>query len=237
MSKKQKIEMKKDEPEEITIDYDNIDIQDIMNQIKTKISRSPESSPDPEESSPAGIGHVSSYVLEPEYTPEPEHILQPEYTPEPENIPEPEKQGIMAKVKKFLALLMKPFAPIIKLLVYPVHKELMETIRKLDETNQRMDFLYEKHLPEIRRAIDVVGARIDNFNFNVNNRIDKAFKDMDNFNIKANERIDTTFENIQNTNERVDMAFKDIHKIKEYTKLLHALSHNMVVEMSKLKIE
>jgi len=180
MSKKQKIETKKDEPEEITIDYDNLDIQDIMNQIKAKIARAPESPTDPEDSPPAGNGHIPLFA------------------------PEPEKEGVKAKVKKILTKLMKPFAPIIKLLVYPVHKELMETTRKLDETNQRLDF-YEKHLSDIRRAIDVVEAKTHN--------------------------------SISNTNDRIDKAFNDIHKIKEYTKLLHALSHNMVVEMSKLKIE
>ena len=100
---------------------------------------------------------------------------------------------------------MKPFSPIIKLLVYPVHKELRDTILKLDETNRRLDFLFEKQIPELKRAIDVVNVKTHNFNIN--------------------------------TNKRIDAAFKDINKIKEYTSLLHALSHNMVVEISKLKIE
>jgi NADH/NAD ratio-sensing transcriptional regulator Rex len=38
-------------------------------------------------------------------------------------------------------------------------------------------------------------------------------------------------------NKRLDLAFDDIGRIKEYTKLLHSLSHNVVVEMTKLKIE
>ncbi len=49
-----------------------------------------------------------------------------------------------------------------------------------------------------------------------------------------NERIDVVNEALQS---RLNLAFEDINRLKEYTKLLHNLSHNMVVEMSKLKIE
>jgi hypothetical protein len=38
-------------------------------------------------------------------------------------------------------------------------------------------------------------------------------------------------------NQRLDKAFHDLGRTMEYTKLLHSLSHNVVVEMSKLKIE
>ncbi len=71
--------------------------------------------------------------------------------------------------------LMKPFSPIIKLLVLPVHQELRETIYILDRTNKRLD------------ALDEI------------NRVPR--------------------------------------KTKEYIRLLHNLSHNIVVEITKLKIE
>ncbi|MBE0461177.1 MAG: hypothetical protein IBX60_06045, partial [Candidatus Aminicenantes bacterium] len=38
-------------------------------------------------------------------------------------------------------------------------------------------------------------------------------------------------------NQRIDLAFSELEKAKEYTKLLHNLSHNIVVELTKLKIE
>ena len=41
----------------------------------------------------------------------------------------------------------------------------------------------------------------------------------------------------RNANRRIDLAFDEIGVIKEYTKLLHSLSHNLVVELTKLKIE
>jgi hypothetical protein len=184
MPKKQEIDAKDNVSEKIKIDYDNIDVKDIMAQIKKRISLAPEPPSEQEDDQTEASGDV------------------PYYTPEPID------EGRKARLKKILFKMMKPFSPIIKLLVYPIHKELRDTILKLDETNRRLDFLYEKQsqqFQEIKRAIDVVDGKVNNFNIN--------------------------------TNKRIDAAFKDIHKIKEYTRLLHALSHNMVVEMTKLKIE
>ncbi len=181
MPKKQEIDAKDNVPEKIRIDYDNIDVKDIMAQIKNRISLAPEPPSEPEDDQPQASNDVRYYTSE------------------------PVDEGRKARLKKILIKLMKPFSPIIKLLVYPVHLELRDTILKLDETNRRLDFLFEKQIPELKRAIDVVNAKTHNFNIN--------------------------------TNKRIDAAFKDIHKIKEYTRLLHALSHNMVVEMTKLKIE
>jgi len=39
------------------------------------------------------------------------------------------------------------------------------------------------------------------------------------------------------TNRRLDEAFEDLNRAKEYIRLLHNLSHNIVVELTKLKIE
>ncbi len=50
----------------------------------------------------------------------------------------------------------------------------------------------------------------------------------------TNQRIDKVNES---AHTRLDMAFEDINRLKEYNKLLHHLSHNLVVEISKLKIE
>jgi len=138
MPKKQEIDVKNNMPEKIKIDYDNIDVKDIMAQIKKRISLAPEPPSEPENDQP----EASVYV--------------PYYTSEPVD------NDRKARLKKILLKLMNPFYPIIKLLVYPVVSPIQ---KELDKTNRRLD------------------------------------------------------------------------KIKEYTKLLHVLSHNMVVEMTKLKIE
>lgn len=138
MPKKQEIDVKDNVPEKIKIDYDNIDVKDIMAQIKKRISLAPEPPSEPENDQPETSGYV------------------PYYTSEPVD------NDRKARLKKILLKLMKPFYPIIKLLVYPVVSPIQ---KELDKTNRRLE------------------------------------------------------------------------RIKEYTKLLHVLSHNMVVEMTKLKIE
>jgi hypothetical protein len=108
------------------------------------------------------------------------------------------------KIKTLLLKIMKPFSPLIRLLVLPVAHELSETVRALDLTNKKLDHVSEK----------------------LNKEADKLEDTMYRL-----ERLDTT------ANKRIDLAFDDIGRIKEYTKLLHSLSHNVVVEMTKLKIE
>jgi hypothetical protein len=100
---------------------------------------------------------------------------------------------------------MKPFSPLIRLLVLPVSHELAETVKTLDLTNKKLDYLSEKLHHDLFQLNESLNSRI--------------------------EVVDKT------VNKRLDLAFDDIGRIKEYTKLLHSLSNNVVVEMTKLKIE
>jgi hypothetical protein len=100
---------------------------------------------------------------------------------------------------------MKPFSPLIKLAVLPVHHELTETIKTLDATNRKVNYLREKLDSDLSQLGDSLNEKIE--------ETDKA------------------------VNKRLDLAFDDIGRIKEYTRLLHSLSHNIVVELTKLKIE
>lgn len=178
MNKKMDIKDGPLESEDIRIDYDHLDVSDIMDQIKKKIDARPKDKL---------AGPVSDEKL-----PE-EPLLHP---------PEFEKNGSSAsKTKRLLLKLMKPFSPIIKLLVLPVHQELRETIYTLDRTNKRLDLL--SHF--LNGALDEVKTNLSQFN--------------------------------SETNKRVDLAYEDLTRAKEYAKLLHNLSHNIVVEMTKLKIE
>jgi hypothetical protein len=165
----------------IRIDYDDISVADIMAQIKEKVSHQPE---------------------EPESV---KNFMEEEYGETSPMIPEPRNEGKKAGIKSFVLRLMRPFSPLIKLLVLPVHQQVVETQKVLDQTNKRLDFLYERQIPEIRRSIGIIQMNLDNIHGQLSDRIDDA-----------------------NT---------VIQKLKEYTKLLHNLSHNMVVEMTKLKIE
>lgn len=179
-------EKKKDElPEgeqDIKIDYDNIDVADIMDQIKEKIAAQPKKEPE-------------LPLVEFDYVP---YGATPPETP-------PETSGAKSKLKALLLKIMKPFSPLIRLLVLPVSHELAETVKTLDLTNKKLDYLSEKLHHDLFQLNESLNSRIE--------IVDKS------------------------VNKRLDLAFDDIGRIKEYTKLLHSLSHNVVVEMTKLKIE
>ncbi len=141
------------ESEDIRIDYDHLDVSDIMGQIKKKIDSRPKDE---------SVSSVSEKKMQAESSLNPPEFEESGFSP--------------SKTKRRMLKLMKPFSPIIKLLVLPVHQELRETIHILDRTNKRVDSLDD----EINRVP---------------------------------------------------------RKTKEYIRLLHNLSHNIVVEMTKLKIE
>lgn len=154
--------------EDIIIDYDNIDVEDIMRQVKDKIANQPES-------------------LEPEHA-----APQTPLSPQPEG-----PSGKKTKIKGIMLKIFKPIAPVIKFLVLPVHQELKDTIQNLHATNQRIDFLER--------------------------------------------RVDGNFNQVRQKLDEVDRAtisrLEELNRVRDYTQLLHNLSHNIVVELTKLKIE
>jgi len=175
---------------DIHIDYDNINVEDIMSQIQERIAaqaKIPQAEDDPKEQQARSLS-------------------LPEL-PEPQPTPVP-----LSKSKQKLLRLMRPFTPLIKLLILPVQHEFTESVYRLDFTNQRLDHLNQKMeqvleslSSELYRSTDHLSTKLDGFN--------------------------------DALNQRLDLAFHDLGKAMEYTKLLHSLSHNLVVEMSKLKIE
>jgi hypothetical protein len=181
MTDEKRLKKKPEDEPEIEINYEDIDVGDIMNQIKKKIAAQPKKESE--------LPSVDS-----EYVP---------YAAAPPGMP-PETPDVKGKIKALLLKIMKPFSPLIRLLVLPVSHELSETVRALDLTNKKLDHLSEKLSKEADKLEDTM--------FRLN-------------------RLDET------ANKRIDLAFDNIGRIKEYTKLLHSLSHNIVVEMTKLKIE
>jgi hypothetical protein len=167
---------------DIEIDYENIDVADIMDQIKKRVAARPKKEPE--------LPRVES-----------DHVPFSAFPPE---IP-PETTSTKSKIKGLLLKIMKPFSPLIRLLVLPVSHELAETVKILDLTRERLSYLSEKLDYDLSQLHKLMDSKLD--------RVDKT------------------------VNKRLDVAFDDIGKIKEYTKLLHSLSHNVVVEMTKLKIE
>jgi len=170
---------------EIKIDYENIDVEEIMNQIKRKIASRPAQEIEQQEEETRN-----------DYR----ETIPPPLTSPP--------GGLRSKIRRILLKLMRPFAPLIKLMVLPVDEELRETVENLDYSNRRLDGLTERLHQELSRIDQILG--------------------------RLESKIDL---NHQLVNERLELAFKDLGRAKEYTKLLHQLTHNLVVEMTKLKIE
>ncbi|MGD8538550.1 MAG: hypothetical protein PVI66_07520 [Candidatus Aminicenantes bacterium] len=182
MTDEKKREQTSEEDQDIRIDYDNIDVADIMDQIKKRVATRPKKEPEL-------------------------HPMESDFVPYAAKAPEmpPEGSGARSKIKTLLLKIMKPFSPLIRFLVLPVSHELAETVKTLDLTNKKLDYLTEKLHHDLYQLNESLNSRIE--------VVHKA------------------------ANERLDVAFDDIGRIKEYTKLLHSLSHNVVVEMTKLKIE
>lgn len=164
MTEREKEKKNKKKEEDIKIDYDHIDVADIMDQIKRKVAK------ESKEQSKQEIPKEEFYLAHVPFEPGEEE-------------PAPGPKG---KIKKILLKIMKPVSPLIKLLVLPVHEQIMETDRKLHQTNRRLDDLNAK----LDQAVDKLNA-----------------------------------------------AINDVDVVMDCTKLLHNLSHNIVVELSKLKIE
>jgi hypothetical protein len=161
---------KKGREEDIVIDYENIDVNEIMEQIRKRIASQPKK-PESEKNIPieysASTGAAASRPEEP--------------------------TGQKSKWKNLALKLMRPFSPLIKFLVLPVHQELRETIQNLYTTNQRLDSLEGK--------------------------------------------IDDNLFRIQEEFQAVNRRLEELNRVREYVKLLHNLSHNIVVELTKLKVE
>lgn len=164
--------------EEIRIDYENIDVADIMEQIKRKIAKKPRKP----------LEEIQKGELR--FTPSGHFPLEPEEVP-----------GVKNKIRRVLLKVMKPFSPVIKLLILPVYEEFREAYLILDRTNRRIDFLSATLEQELAKLSTAIG------------HVEKTL----------NQRLDHTLDGLQKT--------------MEYTKLIHSLSHNIVVELSKLKIE
>ncbi|MEW5901362.1 MAG: hypothetical protein AB1715_07885 [Acidobacteriota bacterium] len=102
----------------ILIDYDRIDVSQIMDQIKRRISEEARSEkaaasarafPAPDAGAERGPGTPLS----------------------------------RGRMRRFLLKVMSPFRPLIKLLILPVYEEHREAVEILDSTNRRLDRLYQ----------------------------------------------------------------------------------------------
>ncbi len=171
---------------DIKIDYDNIDVPDIMKQIQAKAASLPKKPLPPKKTEPPS---------------KPASQL-----PEPEQLP-----MVLPKWRRILLKLMKPFSPLIKLLILPVHHDLMQTVHNLYHVNKRLDYF--------------------------NTKIEQSLIKLSGELYSTSERLDLKIDMVNERQDQISLRLEDLDKTMEYVKTLHSLCHNIVVELTKLKIE
>jgi hypothetical protein len=171
---------------DIKIDYDNIDVTDIMKQIQAKAASPPKKPPPPKKTE-----STSKPALQ---------ITEPEQVP-----------MVLPKWRRILLKLMKPFSPLIKLLILPVHHDLMQTVYNLYHVNKRLDY----------------------FNTKMEQSLTKLSGEL----YSTSERLDLKIDRFNERYDQISLRLEDLDKTMEYVKTLHSLCHNIVVELTKLKIE
>lgn len=261
------------------IDYDHISVAEIMARIQKAAAAPPAAAADvaapragslaagaapengvpaePAETGIAGAGEPPAEFVESSMPPEVSAApTSSEPAPPGDWIPEP--QGAKAKIKKIIRKLMRPFFPIIRLLGFPIHEELRETIKSLHQTNVRLDNLY-RLLDRQAQKTDQGLQRLDVLLGQGLQRLERTFEEsLERLAVRSDQnlqRVEVRLDqNVHGLETRLDLAgersgraevrldlleprIKDLDKSMEYIRLLHNLEHNLVVELTKLKVE
>ncbi len=121
----------------IRVDYDHIDVADIMAQLQARIA-----------ARPAPSGDADAARSRPS--------APQEFPPSPV----PDEGGGRSRTKRLLLKLMKPVTPLIKLAILPVNEELVRTVRVLDHANRQLDYLTAKFDRDIHRVESQLSERL-----------------------------------------------------------------------------
>lgn len=123
-------------------------------------------------------------------------------------VPPPSKPGLKEILKLKLSRAIRPFAPAIRILGLPLHEEIQATWTEINGVSRRLDELSERQ-----------DRRVEEMQERINRRFDDLWAEFDRF------------------RDRIDVRLVDLDQSMEYVKLLHTLDHNLVVELTKLRIE
>jgi hypothetical protein len=168
--------------ETVEIDYDRLDVTEIMAQVKRIAAAAPAETPREEK--------AEAPVVPPPPSP----------PPVPAGPPPGRKTWLKAKLHRMMA----PFFPLIRLGGLPLHEDIQAAVLQIDAANRRLDALTAK-LPE--------------------------------FDLRLREQAALFQGKLDALTDRVDFRLVDLDRSKDYIKLLHTLDHNLVVEITKLRIE
>jgi len=119
----------------VEIDYQQVDVSHIMDQVKKAAAERP-LPPSRDETLEKGVSAGQP----------------PDSAAGPGGVP---PAGFKEKVKAKVLKLMAPFFPIIRLFALPLHEELKLTNKNLHETNRRIDFLYQR-LEDLDKSMEYI---------------------------------------------------------------------------------
>jgi len=231
--------------EGIEIDYDHLDVAAIMAQVKRLAARNPgeplEAEPEQPPARPAEPA-ASPEIPAPARPTEP---LASAVIPAPAGPPPvPPTPGRKAMLKAKFARLIRPFAPAIRLLGLPLHEDIQAAVRQIDASNRRQDELelgMQAMQARIDRRLDEIQMRIDRRMDETETRIDRRLDEMQD---RTDRRLDGLEKLVSDLTEEfdeyrrgLDLRLVDLDRSMEYIKLLYNLDHNLVVEITKLRIE
>jgi predicted nuclease with TOPRIM domain len=133
--------------------------------------------------------------------------------------PSQEPPGLKKRVKAKLVKMLRPLFPFLRVLALPVHEDLMKVVASLHETNRR---------------IDQLDQRCTQINNTLGEKIGEVSSDL-------NAALSTLGEELRaelgNLSQTLFQMRADLYKAMDYVKLLHNLDHNLVVELTKLRVE
>jgi hypothetical protein len=215
------------------IDYDRIDVADIMAQVRMKAAKGP---PEPPAAGPA-------VPPPPSEAPAGGPAVAPPAPEVPADIPAaPPVRGWKGLLKKTARFLVRPYLPILLpftqwlkfRLNYEVNVRIdgtatrLEKVRedslvRIDETAARLGTVCDETTTRLGKSLEKVSARSDGTATRLETTRDEIVT-----------RLDEMATRFQMT--RDEIAVK-LGTTRETVKLLHTLGHNLAFELTKLKIE
>ena len=160
----------------------------------------------------------------------------PGFEPPPPADEPPPPGGVKARIKRLVLKLMRPFFPLIRLLGLPLHQDIRETQRSLHRTDVRLDDLYfqlDRRFESLDRQIHLQTVAFEENLAAVAERVETRLDRLEQELALAGLRTDKTELRLDLLEERI----KDLDESMEYIRLLHNLDHNLVLELTKLRIE
>lgn len=212
----------------VTIDYDKLDVSALMEQVKAAAAgaKVEDVRADHDRTVPEAVPGDEPFPPPP-----------PDLSPPPPVDEAPPSTGPKAKVKRLILKLMRPFFPLIRLLGFPLHEDIRQTQRSLNATDKRLDHLEYQIAQRLTYLENRIDHRLRSLESRLDRRLDRLLQLQE---VHFEEKLALAAQRADKSELRLDLLeerIKDLDESMEYVRLLHNLGHNLVVELTKLRIE